>query len=379
MSSASQTASSAKAGPHFDPNEKLVSVDSHVQYTDAWVTERLPERLREKWIAGNRKHQQLEVERRGGFTPVIEDIMDPYAWNDPGHTEPHAKLKAMDRDGVYAEVIFPEVGGAKMCGPSIMGDDWKDMLSGFNDAIGDFGAVDPNRLLVAYQLIPFDIDATLKEVDRIAKKGGRCVQLPSFPTEIGLADYYHRDYDRLWGALQETGLTILNHLDSTQKSFEHMKRDPTPMKGIALGLPSLQLAETICFWILPGTMERFPKLKVMFVEPGLGWLPFLFDTVLDGRILQGHYKFDNLKMLPSEYFKRQMGATFMYEPVGLKYCYEYFGPEVLFWSTDFPHPATSWPNSRSLMEKQFTAAGVSDEDRRKIVCENGLKMFGLKQ
>ena len=365
----------ASAAPTFDPAEKLVSVDSHVFFTDEWVTARLPERLRQQWIDGNKAFQQQEVERRGGWTPDIVDIMDPYAWNDAGHYEPHAKLKAMDRDGVFAEVIFPEVGGAKVCSPSIMGNEWQEMLSGFNNAIADFASVDTERLMCAYQLLPFDIEASIKEVERVARLGARCVQLPPFPTELGLKDYYHEDYHRLWGVIQETGLTILNHLDNSAKSYEHIGRDPTPQRAIALGLPSLQLAETICFWILPGTMEKFPKLKVMFVEPGLGWLPFLFDTILDGRIVQGHYKFPNLSMLPSEYFKRQMGATFMYEPVGLKYCYEYFGPDCLYWSTDFPHPATSWPNSRELMEKQFTSAGIPQADRRKIVCDNGLRMF----
>jgi predicted TIM-barrel fold metal-dependent hydrolase len=70
-----------------------------------------------------------------------------------------------------------------------------------------------------------------------------------------------------------------------------------------------------------------------------------------------------------------MGATFMYEPVGLKHAYEYFGPDCLYWSTDFPHPATSWPNSRDHMEKQFAFAGIPEADRRKIVCDNGLRMF----
>ena len=361
----------------FDPAEKLVSVDSHVFFTDEWVTERLPQKLRQKWIDGNKTFQQQELDKRGGWTPDIVDIMDPYAWNDPGHYEPHAKLKAMDRDGVYAEVIFPEVGAAKVCSPRIMGDDWQDMLSGFNNAMADFASVDRDRLMCAYQLLPFDIDESIREVHRVAQQGARCVQLPAFPTELGLPDYYHESYHRLWGAIQETGLTILNHLDNSEKSFEHMKRDPTPQKAIALGLPSLQLAETICFWILPGTMEKFPKLKVMFVEPGLGWLPFLFDTILDGRIIQGHYKFPELTMLPSEYFKRQMGATFMYEPMGLKAAYDYFGPDCLYWSTDFPHPATCWPNSQKQVKDQFAKAGIPEADRRKIVFENGQRAFGL--
>jgi predicted TIM-barrel fold metal-dependent hydrolase len=350
-------------------------VDSHVLYTNDWVTERLPQRLRKIYLDGTATFQDQQAEKRGGFTPDIVDVMDPYAWNDPGHTDPNAKLKAMDRDGVFAEVIFPEVGAAKVCTPELMGNDWQAVLSGFNDAVGDFAAVNAERLMCAYQLLPFDIGASIQEVIRVAKRGAKCVQLPSFPTEMGLKDYYHEDYDPLWAAIQDANLVILSHLDTNESYFNHLKRDPTPQRGIAMGLPSLQLAETICFWILTGIVEKFPNLKVLFVEPGLGWLPFLFDTILDGRIIRGDYKFPKLKLLPSEYFKRQMGATFMYEPYGLKVAYEYFGPDCLFWSTDFPHPATSWPKSRELMEKQFSAAGIRQEDRRKIVCDNALRTF----
>src|SRR3546814_8827977 len=71
---------------------------------------------------------------------------------DPGHFEPNAKLKAMDRDGVFAEVIFPEVAGAKLINPHLMGDDWKGVFVGYNNAMADFAAVDPVRLMTAYQL-----------------------------------------------------------------------------------------------------------------------------------------------------------------------------------------------------------------------------------
>jgi predicted TIM-barrel fold metal-dependent hydrolase len=369
------TATSSAAAP---ATEKLFSVDSHVFFTDEWVTERLPQRFRQKFVDGSKKFLADNLAKRGGWTPDIVDLFDPEAWNDPGHYEPHAKLKAMDRDGVFAEVIFPEVGGSKVCSPEYMGNDWQEMLSGYNDSMADFAAVNPDRLMCAYQLLPFDIDASIKEVERMAKRGARCVQLPPYPHEAGLKEYFDPHYDRLWACIQELDLTILNHLDNNEGTYDLIRRDPTSQRAVALGLASLKLAETISFWILSGTLEKFPRLKVVLVEPGLGWLPFLFDTILDGRILQGHYKFPQLSMLPSEYFKRQMGATFMYEPVGLKYAYEYFGPDVLLWSTDFPHPATSWPNSRKLIEKQFSEAGVVGADRTKILCDNGVRMFGRK-
>jgi predicted TIM-barrel fold metal-dependent hydrolase len=357
--------------------ERLISVDSHVLYTDEWVLPRLPEKLRPRWQEAVKKYQAESARKMGGFMPNINDIMDPEAWNDPGHTEPNAKLKAMDRDGVWAEVIFPELSGSKLCTPQSMGADWKEMLSGLNDAIGDFAAVDTERLLCAYQMMPFDVDWAVKEVDRIAKKGGRCIQLPPYPHEFGLKDYYHEDYAPMWKAIEEAGLVVLQHLETTEDFYEIMARDPTPVKGIAMGMPALKMQEVFAFWLLTGVLEEHPKLKVMMVEPGLGWLPFLFEVILDGRIKQGHYSFPKLKMLPSEYFKRQMGATFMFEPYGLKMAYEYFGPDVLYWSTDFPHPATCWPKSKETIETQFSAAGIKADDRYKIVCGNAMKTFGF--
>jgi predicted TIM-barrel fold metal-dependent hydrolase len=354
--------------------ERLISVDSHVHFTDDWIKARLPSKLHAVWDAGAQKLAKKDNDLRRGFQIHFSDMIDLDAAQDPGHFEPNAKLKAMDRDGVEAEVIFPEVGGAKIATPEFMGEHWQACLEGYNRGMADFAAVNPNRLLTAYQIMPFDVDFAVRQVESVASRGARCVQMPPFPSEYGLADYYDHRYDPLWSAISEAGLVVLNHLDMNSHFYDIFHRDPTPQKGITLGMPPIFLAETIAFWILTGTLERFPKLNVIFVEPSLGWLPWLFETILDGRMHQ-HYDFPGVKLLPSEYFKRQMGATFMYEPWGLGVANEYFGPDVLFWSTDFPHPATSWPNSRAKVEEQFTNAGISAADRKKIVCTNGLKKF----
>ena len=358
--------------------ERLVSADSHVHFTDEWVKARLPARLAPVWDEAARKlaaHDATEL-RAGQKNLELEDFVDPEAARDPGHFEPHGKLRAMDRDGVQAEVIFPEVGGAKYCTPQLMGADWQEALRGYNDGMADFAAVSPERLLAAYQIQLYDIDFAVKEVERVAARGARCVQITPFPTEFGLADVHDRRYDPLWAALSDTGITVLNHLDVKASTWDVFRRDPTPQKGIFTAMPCVALAEPIAFWILTGTLERFPRLRVIMVEPGLGWLPFFFETVLDARMHQ-HYNFPGVKLLPSEYFKRQMGATFMYEPSGLAAAYRFFGPECLYWSTDFPHPATCWPNSRTVVAEQFAKAGIAGDDRRKITSENALRAFGL--
>src|SRR5262249_27761663 len=152
--------------------------------------------------AGARLAAQEALELRAGQkTLALEDFVDPQAARDPGHFEPHAKLRAMDRDGGQAGGIFPQVGGAQYCTPRLMGEDWKECLAGYNDAMADFAAVSPQRLLTAYQIQLFDVDFAVAEVERVASRGARCVQITPFPAEQGLPDIHDRSYDRLWAAL----------------------------------------------------------------------------------------------------------------------------------------------------------------------------------
>lgn len=357
--------------------ERLISADSHVYLSDEVIKGYLSSKLQKVWDEARTAHDAHEAkELRQGQPPLqMEDFVDLEAATDPGYRDPHARLKAMDRDNVEAEVIFSEVGGAKLATPGLMGDSWVDALKGFNDAMADFASVAPDRLLCAYQLPLYDIDFAVEEVDRLAKKGARGVQIPSFPSELGLPDFYDKRYGPLWSKLEETNIAVLNHLEVRKAMWEVFRRDPTPQKGIFTATPAMAMAETIMFWILTGTLERHPNLRVILVEPGLGWIPWFID-LLDKR-MDEHYEFPGVKMKPSEYFRRQMGATFMHEPQALGEMYRAFGPDCLYWSTDFPHPATCWPNSQRQVQEQFAEAGIPEADRRKIVCENAAVAFNL--
>ena len=242
---------------------RLVSADSHVHFTDEWVKARLPSRLHSVWDEAGKKQAAFEATelRRGQKQLQLEDFVDPEAAKDPGHFEPHAKLLAMDRDGVQAEVIFPEVGGAKYCTPHLMGNDWKEALQGYNDGMADFASVDPLRLLTAYQIQLFDIDFAVSEVRRLATRGARCVQITPFPTEFGLPDVYDTRYDPLWSVLSETGITILNHLDVKASLWDVFRRDPTPQKGIFTAMPAVALAEPLAFWILYRHARAFSEAQ----------------------------------------------------------------------------------------------------------------------
>jgi hypothetical protein len=78
---------------------------------------------------------------------------------------------------------------------------------------------------------------------------------------------------------------------------------------------------------LTGTLERFPRLKIVLVEPGLYWVAG-FLASLD-RKAAGPYSFPGMKLTPSEYFHRNMAVTFMDDEFGLTLELRiFFGPRT---------------------------------------------------
>ncbi|HUE07754.1 MAG TPA: amidohydrolase family protein [Acidimicrobiales bacterium] len=348
---------------------RLISADSHVAISLDVIRERVPAKLRSAFDDAIAQQGREDEVRKQGRKLSLDD-WDMEAFRDPGYRDPVARLAAMDRDGVDAEVIYSEVSAFRAYG--LVRGDWRPISRAFTDHLVEFAAHDPKRLAVSYQVPIIDIEYAVKEVERLAGLGARSVHLPNFPSEVGLPDYHDERYDPLWGVLQETGISISHHLGNRLWLYDVWQRDPTPQLAIFTSLPSLALSEVIAWWILTGTLERFPHLKIVLVEPGLYWVPG-FLAQLD-RKAAGPYDLPGVKMKPSEYFHRNMALTFMDDEIGLQLRHM-VGIENILWSTDFPHPATTWPNSRAIVDRQF--ADIPDEDRELICVGNAERIYGL--
>jgi len=349
--------------------DRLISADSHVAISIDAVRDRVPASLRGAFDDAVAEQARIDLELRGGRTFPL-DSFDMEAMRDPGYRDPVARLAAMDRDGVDAEILYSEVSAFRAFG--LVKGDWKPISRAFTDVLSDFAAHDPDRLAVSYQVPVIDIDYAVEEVERLAGLGARSVHLPNFPSEFGLPDYHDSVYDPLWGVLQDTGLSISHHLGNRVWLYDIFRRDPTPQLAIFTSMPALALSEVIAWWILTGTLERFPGLKIVFVEPQLYWIPG-FLAQLD-RKADGRYDLPGLRMKPSDYFRRNMACTFMDDEVGLTLRHR-VGIENILWSTDFPHPATTWPHSREVVERQF--ADVPQEERDLICCGNSARIYHL--
>jgi predicted TIM-barrel fold metal-dependent hydrolase len=350
---------------------RLISVDSHVKIVPDQIKANMPAKYHSAWDDAVEAERLKHLEEMGGVDPsVLAMGFSHEAFSDPGYYDPTARLKAMDRDGVDAEILYSEVSAFRHY--PFMREGWMEASEAFNRVMLDFASVDPSRFVPAYQVPLIDIDFAVKQVNALAADGARAVHIPTFPSEVGLPEYHDSRYDPVWATISESGMSISQHLGLVQSLWDLFRRDPTPNKGIFTSQPALRLAETIGFWILPGVLARFPELKIVLVEPSLGWVPSYLDMI--DSMYEGPYDFPLLDDKPSSYFHRQMYLTFVDDPRGLAHRHE-LGVDRIMWSTDFPHPATSWPNSQSVVEKNF--AGIPDDERDLIVAGNAARLYGV--
>src|SRR5205823_7216573 len=178
--------------------ERLISADSHVAVTHDHVKGHLHARHHAEYDEAVAEFQRRMMATMGAGRANVMSLQDykhPAAGR-PGHSDAQARLADMDTDGVDAEVLYCEVSAFRYL--YLMQDAWPAATRAFNDTLAAFGSVDPKRLVVSYQIPIHDIDAAVAEVHRVSALGAKSLQLPVFPAELGLPDYYDERYGPLF-------------------------------------------------------------------------------------------------------------------------------------------------------------------------------------
>ena len=283
--------------------------------------------------------------------------------------DPHLRKKEMDRDGVDAEVIYGVLAAAAKL------EDHEasvTMLKIYNTWMADFLKHYPDRQ-IGLACLPFgDIPAAIEEVHRVAKLGFRGIELSC---SWNMEPMWHPQWEPLWQAIDEVNLPL--HFHTFPSVSPKLREQYTGLTQRALmysGLCLFQLALANILTALMGraVFERYPRLRVVFGESGIGWIPYVLDR-MDFEY-EDQYKDLPLKMLPSQYWRRQCKATFQYDRIGTKLIDE-MGAETLMWGSDYPHPDGIWPESEKYISEQFKE--LSPEVTRMITCDNAAKFYGL--
>jgi predicted TIM-barrel fold metal-dependent hydrolase len=309
--------------------------------------------------------------------PTLEDC-------HPAAYDANARLRYLDEVGIWAQVMYPNVAGfGSQRFLSIVDDELKLIcLRAYNDFLRDWASADPRRLITIMSTPFWDVDATVAEIERSAAAGHRGVLFTGEPQRFGLPFLGDPHWDKLWAAAQAAGLPIHFHIGSGD-----MTTSFTPERISAHGVAStyaytstelflkngLQVADLLTSGVLP----RFPDLKFVSVESGIGWVPFVLEAV-DHSYLEARLERDSQwDLMPSEYFARQVYACYWFEKVAPTKLLDDIPIDNILFETDFPHPTCLYGNVQETIEAGL--ANATQEQRRKILWDNSAKLYNIEE
>jgi predicted TIM-barrel fold metal-dependent hydrolase len=288
----------------------------------------------------------------------------------PGGWDPAERLKDMELDGVERAVLYTTFGFGlfRIEDPAFQ----QACFRAYNDWLAEFVSYAPERFAGLALVSLYDPEAGARELERSRKLGLKGALIWAAPPDD--RPYHLPLYDRLWSVAQDLEMPLSLHLGTARRdTLAETDRAVLYTRAVAR---TLDVQNTILTIIFGGVLERFPRLKLVSAENDIGWVPFLMERAdkYYRRWKQG-YKIE-LSLKPSEYFGRQIYATFIDDREGLK-TYHHFaqGVDNFMWSTDYPHQAATWPHSQEVLERDFVA--LPESDRRKIVRENTIKLYGF--
>lgn len=284
-------------------------------------------------------------------------------------TDPELRLKDQDRDGVQAEVLYGILGTTKRLNDP---DAAAEVMRIYNAWLADFCDTHPDRYAGLACIPNQPVEAAVQEVTRVVKRGG--IRGLDIANSLDMPPLWDPQWAPLWDLVNEVGLPIHFHTVGGQRP--DFAKLPPLLGRVAHAVHitgfQMHMATLLTSLIFGGVLERYPHLRVVIGESGIGWIPY----VLDRMDLEWEDQFKDLEltMRPSAYWRRQCKATYQTDRIGIKLLDE-LGADTIMWGSDFPHPDGVWPDSDEFIQREL--GHLPADVRAKIVCENAGSFYGL--
>ncbi len=368
------------------PDWKLFSADDHVDLPylpgDLWE-KRVPAAYRERVprLVETTSDWHWEMDGRLLGTPQKKDAVITTSfghWSTPVEheggrwrpTTPELRLADMDRDGVETQVLY----GGLTRGFGVKDPDLNTVVTrAYNEWTADFCAAAPERLVGLGWIPTHSVEAAIAEMHNCANIGLKGVQFQAFFAEM---PHWDEAWEPLWDAGEETGLPVSFHVGGGQWSTQGERPPGRGVQTTSTTVAPIQLDEVLVSVVMSGILHRHPGLRVVLGESSIGWIPFVLhrmDWEYEVRMNKGRGgDAAVLDMRPSDYYRRQVYATFQSDPVGVKLLDE-VGVDNALWASDYPHGDSVWPRSQETVDEEF--AGVDEAVARKVTRDNGIKLY----
>ena len=185
---------------------------------------------------------------------------------------------------------------------------------------------------------------------------------------------HHNDYMKTYALLEEANLPLAFH-GAYNWNDQSMMMVNRFISAHALGFVWHNLVH-LTNWVINGIPERFPKLKVLWIESGLAWLPFIMQR-LDNEYMMRTADAPELKRLPSDYIREMYYTNQPMEKTGdmalLETTFRVIKAETqLLYSSDYPHWDFDLPSV--IYDLPF----LNEAQKRAILGGNALRVFGLE-
>jgi predicted TIM-barrel fold metal-dependent hydrolase len=373
---------------------KLISADSHVNEPgDLWV-ERIDKAFRDRapHVVDNIPDRQpgsyLVLE---GIAPIhltqglgagkkpeeLPQFFQQTTYKDArrGGWDPAERLHDMDLDGVEAEVIYTTLGFRQF---------WfqdaalqQACFQAYNDWLAEYCAYAPKRLAGLALISLYDMEAAVRELRRCRQMGLKGAMIWASPPEE--QPYSDPLYEPFWAAAQDLNMPLSLHaitgMGPESQSRRAMGREIQRLDRYLRAVTGAdEVKRSLTVFIFSGVLERFPGLKLVSAENNIGWLPYVVQAWDRAYETSRYMDSSPLRLKPSEYFHRQVYATYIDDPVGVADRHQ-IGIDNIMWSSDYPHTASTWPHSQDIVARDFK--DVPAEEKWKIVRENVTTLYEL--
>jgi len=376
----------------------IIDTDTHVtEPPDLW-TSRMPKKFGDQvlhvkmhpkynleyWFVGDKAVFSAWGSANYGFPGGSLSIPAQCNESHAGAWDANERLKYMDETGVWAQVLYPNLGAVVMSMYKHMDDEIKfGSIRAYNDFIIDFIQPSPDRFVPMAVLPLWDIEASVKEVERAAKIGHKGVLLSGAPHEHGWPYLSDKAWDPLWSAISDANLPVSFHAGGGDFADDFLSAGRFRADGIHANyirsstMTFLLVGGQMADLLMSGVPQRFPKLRFAVVETGIGHLNFVLES------LDYHYNVAQLwkhrsefTELPSETFKKHIFVNYWFERLDQLHI-DRLGEDNIMFETDFPH--TTCLGGRDAVAKALTNGLEAQPERvqDKILFGNAAKLYNV--
>jgi predicted TIM-barrel fold metal-dependent hydrolase len=297
-------------------------------------------------------------------------------------TDPAERVKYLDKWNVRSSLLY--------CGNFVSAISYLDeikpayaVLEAYNRWMLDQWTFNyHDRIIMAPIVTLADVDLACAQVRWCIEKGAKAILMPMGPFNNKAPA--HTDHDRFWAIVNEAKLRVIFHVSEAIYMKHHMAVWGEPVQQSRLrqtafvwmhGYSERPVIETLSSFVFWNFFERFPNIKLVSAENGAEWVPAMLVKMdkCRGMAKNGFWPAGQLKERPSKIFMKNIMVVAYPEDDIASIVEQTGNADWLLMGTDYPH-SEGVPEPHDFADEACT--NLSDEDTRKVMYENGMKLMG---